>query len=357
LLPIAGWLLWTYGLRNVRLAQIAMVAGVTLASAAVIFLPYLQTQRLESGFHRQEHIFATWAAYLPYGELFPGLGALVLAGIALLPVRLLPAARTRAGLRLVLLLAAFLAAWISLGPYATRIFGPLPSTLLSAEQTQGFGIYGVLSNFLPGLDAIRTVFRIGAGFYLCITILAGIGAERLLALAIRRAPIAAGLLLAVAIGSVIWPAEIGLTQSSDRVSLEVATDPDVVEFFADLERQHNFGPVLELPIDELGLSYLAHAAPRVMATFYHRRRTSACFGSFRPEKRGDLVRLAHRLPAREAVREARRMGFTTIVIHEQAEPSGIMRMNFEKAAVDGTGVQLLLATPQRAAYALVPSEP
>jgi len=338
----------------VRLGQVLAVAAVTAAVAAAVFLPYLETQRLESQFHREHQLFATRTAYLPYGQLFPGLFTSLLAGVAFLPARMLAATRSKLDLRLALVVSACLAASVSLGPYlmVPSTLTPLPVLYGSVDAA---GLYGSLSHVLPGLDAIRGVFRLGAGVYLCASILAGIGTARLLAVVPRRTA-AGALLLALAVGSVTWPDRIGLQSPTGWFPTAVTTEPLVVEFFAELEARHNTGAVLELPIDEPdSLSYIAFAAPRVMATFHHRRRTSACFGSYTPQARTGLVALAKQLPSADAVRDVRGLGFTTVVVHEPAVgPHNADRMRFDRASTEDSGVRKIFETPERAAYELSP---
>ena len=353
-IPVGVCLLWNYGFRTVRLGQVLAVAAVTAAVAAAVFLPYLETQRLESGFRRDLHLFTTWADYLPYGQLFPGLITVLLAGVAFLPGRILASTRASFDLRWALVVAVCLTAAVSVGPHLFVLGSQHPGGVrLGSAGTAG--LYDVLSHLLPGLDAIRGVFRLGAGVYLCASILAGIGTARLLAVVPRRTA-AGALLLALAVGSVTWPDRIGLQSPTGWFPTAVTTEPLVVEFFAELEARHNTGAVLELPIDEPdSLSYIAFAAPRVMATFHHRRRTSACFGSYTPQARTGLVALAKQLPSADAVRDVRGLGFTTVVVHEPAVgPHNADRMRFDRASTEDSGVRKIFETPERAAYELSP---
>jgi len=68
-----------------------------------------------------------------------------------------------------------------------------------------------------------------------------------------------------------------------------------------------------------------------------------------------VVALANRLPSADAVRDAYRLGFTTVVVHEP--PVGLFaadRMRFDRASAERRGVRKIFGTPESAAYELLP---
>lgn len=349
--PIGISMACSYGLRAIKVSQVVMIGAAAILVAAAVYVPYIQTQRIEPQFHREAQIFALWGAYLPGGSLFVGLPCVVLCLAAMLPA----ASRSRVGAsydpRVALLVSASLAALASMGPYLS---GPVSSagrdTLLG---TGNVGFYGLLQTVLPGLDAIRGAFRLGAGVVLCSAILAGFGAARLTSNRRWGGTIGA-VLVAAAVGAVVWPAKLGLQPQRDWAAPEVASDSDAVSFFEELERRGNFGPILQLPIDAPGLRLSYFLAPRrVMESYYHRRRTSACFGSFLPQRRAALVEAAVELPANDAIYEISRMGFTTIVVEESRGIKGGLRDEFSRAAAaPGTPFSVVYDTTQRIAYAV-----
>ena len=82
--PYAIWLVWRYGVRRLRPAQCAVVAGSVLAVAALVFTPYLELRGEGLIQARSFQTFMPWGWLAPGGRLFPGavLAGLLCAGLA-----------------------------------------------------------------------------------------------------------------------------------------------------------------------------------------------------------------------------------------------------------------------------------
>ena len=209
---------------------VAVAAGVAIAAALPLFLPYLSLQQ-STGFTRSldgaRQYSAEWRTYfassarahrwmLPlighWGEmLFPGFVTLVF-GAAGAAVGWTTGGRRREIASLYSSLAA-LAFWASLGPSA--------------------GLYTALYRALPIFSLLHAPSRFGLVVGLCLSVLAGLGLSALLARASRPA-LSAALLAAAAMADVVTPLRFPQVRPVDPAYRVLATLPR--------------GAVLEMPV-------------------------------------------------------------------------------------------------------------
>ena len=309
-LAIVALVILGYGLVSRRLAttmitppMVFVATGILLASAAILFTAFLETRATTPTLKGVAQAFASASSYLPGAAHFPGWLCLGLVLVALAPW----GARASAGLgrdpRWALLAAVGLVVWGAGGD----TLAPLPN------------LYGALSRVLPGLDAVRAPDRAATAAHLTLCILAGIGAAALVGRAARRArPAVGGALVLLAVLTTLPTPSVWWGETRAFNPLRVRPHQPDLELFAELARQGNAGPLFELPMDWNRDISLRYAPKRILMAAYHHRRTSACYGAFRPPGRERLGRIAGALPAREAVQEARELGFTTLVVHHAA---------------------------------------
>ncbi len=345
--PLATWLVRTYGLRRVRPAQLAFVAGAVLLAAAVVLGPYLGERGSAPGhLQRGAHFFAPWPDYLPGRPFFPGWVLVGLAALGLaLPRRLGFAALARDP-RVALCAGAFLVALVAGGPVGVTILAPFGGDLETPIP------YQILSSFLPGLDTVRVVMRLCVGVVLVLSLLAAPGVAACVRLSGRFAAPAAAALVALAAFAVLGVPLPGRAEGSRIALMEIRPKPEILDFFARLEAEGSRGTMLELPYENL--EGAVFAPPRILAGAWHHRRTSACFGSYAVPEREKVAALAAALPRPGAVRELAGLGFTTIVVHD---PKGWFGGKIARRLARGTGrrhvrLRPLLATEVASAFAI-----
>jgi len=312
-LPFAAWLLLRRAPRRASPAQIALPLAVAALAAVLVLGPYLDalaegTLRSYSG----GFIFAPWSSYAPGGSLFFGW---VLLGLALLGA-LAPAAVALPGAggdpRAALGLGALALLFVAAGPDTA-------AQLSRIGFETAFDPHAALARVLPGLSSVRVVERLSVGVLLVACLLAGAGAAWLLERAGRRAAPAACALVALT-----FLASFGAPPWSGRWILpRIRPAEDSIAFFEELARRGNRGPLFEVPFDVFGERSGFTAPGRVLLTGWHRRRTSACYGSAMPRVREELKELADRLPDPGALRRLRELGFTTILVHHLPDLSGL----------------------------------
>jgi hypothetical protein len=163
--------------------------------------------------------------------------------------------------------------------------------------------------------------------------------------------LAAALILFIALGT-LRPAALGFEPRLRHLLVPIRSNPEAIEFFRELERLGNSGPILELPMAWQQTHSLAVAPPRILLSAYHRRRTSSCYGSFPFFRRKGIQDLVVRLPDREALVELGNLGFTTIVVHHPGAPRRL-RDPLERAASEPHPLlRRLHGTPSMTAYAI-----
>jgi hypothetical protein len=183
----AGWEISSRGWwANGRMWRDLLAAGVgaVLVTAPVLW-PYVQA-RTRLGFARSvdetTQMAATVDGYV--AGMWPLIIPFAFAALALLAAA---AMRARGARRAVPLLGfavagAALSFWLSLGP--TPSWG--------GQAYPGLGLYGVLQDHVPGMDALRVTSRFAVVFVLFLALLAGMGAA-LVARLPKAAPLVAGL--------------------------------------------------------------------------------------------------------------------------------------------------------------------
>lgn len=239
----------------------AVAAIIILASVAWMVVAYVAVRQLY-GFHRtygEWQLFSAdvisyfsvvdsvrvWGGRLaadrgPELQLFPGSVALLLSAVALWPVSPKRAQAVREGGRRIPRLYASIAAiafLLSLGP-ELRVWShrlPLP------------GPYLVLTRIVPGMDGIRAPARLAVVVLLAVSVLAAIGAARLLARCSRLARRAlAGALVAVIFGEgLATPIRLAAFDPRGR-----QPDRPLYRWLADAAP----GAVLELPIERWSIA-------------------------------------------------------------------------------------------------------
>ena len=345
--PILIWMLISQRLEKIRPLQVVLVAAIAVAVIVWMYPPYLDTR---SGGMWSDRTgiqqFAPLAGYLPGGMSFPGFAVLVGVAAALLLGRRGLAHDFRGDPRLALLLSALLVAWFAAGPLPSMRYG-----------TSIPDLYGTMAAFFPGLDSIRAVLRLDVGVYLALVILAGIGAAALVRCAGTRGAWAGCLLALLTVVDLARPASLGLEPRYEWVPLAIEAEPETLEFFGELGERGNRGPVLELPFD-YGNESFRLAPQRVLATHYHGRKTSACFGSFFPPIRHRLGLAAKHLPETQAVEELHALGFTTVIAHHPEAQRGFWRKRFLRES-DGPGPHLayLHGSARHSAFQVVVPQP
>lgn len=334
-LPFGAWLL----LRRVALratwAQAACAAiGVALAAAWVLG-PYLAA-RGERLTPRSEFLYMPWSAYLPGSPFFFGALLVVAALAGSGAPRQLTLRGVEGDPRPALWIGALLCAFLAAG----------------SSTIAGFDPYAALARVVPGLDSVRSVGRLYAGVHLVACVLAGAGVAAAQQLAGRRAREVGAACVAAA-----WLAVFGLQLPMHWRLAPIRPPQTSVDFFAALAAKGDAGPLLELPLDYSSstLSTLA-GPPRILLEAWHRRRTSACFGSYPEPGRAELEALAARLPEREAVDALRAQGFTTVLLHHPEGAAQALRWlrPFELAAAEtDPPVRLIERVDAMSAYTLV----
>lgn len=350
-LPFAVWLVVHYGLRKVRPAQLAAVVVVVAVASIILFAPYLQAQGGSSFLRRSESEmrFAAWSDYLPSGPFFLGCLLPALAAVALICGRERAVKGLDGDPRWALLGGAILVQVIAAGPFNHEILAPLLSDVSRAPN-----LYRLVAGVLPGLDTIRVVARLSAGVHLVACVLAGMGAAALIGLARRYGTLVGAVLVGVAAFDVAGPPLLRIEPTYTWQLHPAAASEASIEFYRALEALGDTGPLLELPVDrEAG--GIAFAPSRILLSFYHHRRTSACYGSYYDRgDRGRIVGLAERLPGADAVDQLRGMGFRTVVV-DQPVVDQALRQRIDAAGRDGSDqLPVLHRNGSMAAYSLGP---
>jgi hypothetical protein len=343
--PFAIWLALRGGPRKVSLAQLLFVALATAAAAAFVLGPYLGVETGGGTMLRRTFFYAPLTQYLPGRRLFPGIVMLALVLVALLPGRARPSLRIQGDPRGPLLAGAVLVALVAAGPSLTR---------LVPDGVGRVDLYGFFASFLPGLSAVRVVLRLSQGAHLALALLAGLGAAALLKRSGRGAPLVALALVLMAGFDVLRAPQLGFERRYRWIYESIGVDPHALEFFAELDRRGNDGPILELPL-RIHPSQIPVANERILRTLYHGRRTSACFGSYGPPGRDRLVDLGARLPEPDAIRGLAELGFTTVVFEPRSREDRLeLEQKYELFAAAGDGLELVHVTGKRRAFALHP---
>jgi len=348
--PILGWLLIRYGIRNLRVAPTLVALGIIGFTAVVVFLPYLEWRSSAPVLRRKFQLFLEWGAYLPGGRGFPGwaFSGLVVAALVL------PRARMLGGLkgdpRWALVIASLLVALMATGGnWAAQVSGAFSGTPPLIALPNPYELLGLI---IPGLDAVRVPAALCAGVHVALSILAGLGAAALIAMAPTRLRILlATALILIAYGETLRVRAMGFEAPIVYQPIRLKPREGAIEFFETLAQKGNTGPLLELPY-KTGV----FAAPTAWMSAYHRRRTSACLATFPPPVASEIRDLSERLPDPDAVHAAREMGFTTILVHHP--PDGLASSygrRFEAVSQGGL-LRRIHGDASMTAYAIEPGD-
>jgi len=349
-LPWLAWLVKRHGVRQLKPAQCAAVAGIVLGVAALVFAPYLALRGEGLLSARDFQTFLPWSWLAPGARLDPGvvLSALVLVALVLRdPGR--PHGDPRWALLAGLVLSLVLAAGGNQGDRAL------------AFATQGSELpvlpnpYAWLAAVLPGLDVVRNPYALFLGAYVAASVLAGLGAAALL----RRTParvvgVAAALLIACAWVDTLRPRTLGFEPRVEYRMVSVRPPAEEITFFAELARLGNRGPLLEVPIHP---KHAARVSRAVLLSAYHLRRTSPCYNSFVPPITAEVAGLASELPDPAALAKLASLGFTTVVAHHPEASGPVaaeLRRRLDAAAAGGAGLRFVHGDGSRSAYEILP---
>jgi hypothetical protein len=194
---------------------------------------------------------------------------------------------------------------------------------------------------------VRGIVRLSAGVHLSACILGGIGVATLVRRAGRHsAPVAVALVVVAGL-AVLRAQGRGLAPHYEWESFTVQTPAEAIDFFAELAAMGNRGPLFEVPPQGLNLFT---TPKRILRAYHHRRRTSACFGSYRPPGADELEALATRLPDRAAAEALRQAGFTTLIVDGASAIAPLARAS---QAADSP-LRLLRRSRRMAAFAIEP---
>ncbi len=347
--PWLAWLVWRYGVRRLRPAQCAVVAGSVLAIAALVFTPYLELRGEGLIQARSFQTFMPWGWLAPGERLFPGAVLLGLLCAALLlrdPQR--PGGDPRwalvAGCALALVLAAGGNEGDRMLAFATG--GTAPLVLPNP--------YLWLAAVLPGLEIVRNPYALFLGAYVAASVLAGLGAAALLRKTPARVMLpAAALLIACVWIDVLRPRTLGFEPRVAYQMVPLRPAADEIGFFEALAQAGNHGPMLEVPIHP---KHAARVSRAVLLSAYHLRRTSPCYNSFVPPVTSEVAKLASELPDAAALQALAHLGFTTVIAHHPDSSGPVaaeMRRRLEAAAASGAGLRRVHGDGKRTAYEIL----
>ena len=349
--PFGIWLIASHGVRKLRWAHWACVIAAIGLAAFGVFTPYLElrSEGVLQGRGRQGYIGYSWL--LPGERLYPGwiLPGLGLAGLMLGRRRTAGAAAgdPRWALLLGGLFVLYLAAGGTEGErwYAAAHLEPPPPRLPN--------LYPVLAAVIPGLDVVRGPGAIFSGTHLALSILAGFGAAALIRVFPKRyATYAAVALVGLTYVYTLSPGAVGLRPRSAYSAIPVRPSAGSIDFFNELERLGNSGPILELPFNDARSP--RQKSESVLLTAYHYRRTSQCYNSFSGSAHGRVKEISERLPSRDALVSLRELGFTTIVVHHGGTRARRQRFDRFAGGEKSALLERILADSSRTAYAIQP---
>jgi len=308
--PITAWFARTYGLRQVRWGQIAMVVAVGAVAAWLAIGPFFGLQEEGAFTARPQQVYIPFRWLEPGDRFFPGVVMIVLALVGLV----LPGGTDReklggdprwiVGLCFALLLA-FATGGLAGEHMLARFEGETPA------ETWVPDLWLWLGRVLPGLDVIRSPGALLSGVQAMACVLAGFGAAALLRRCPRRfAAALAVLLIAAAWVDTLRPGWLGLAPKQTYRTIDIHPPDETIDFFARLDAMGNDGPMYELAFNK---RLNPKRTVPLMAAAYHGRPTSVCYNSF-VQRPAEAAR--NRLPALSALSELRALGFTTLVVHD-----------------------------------------
>jgi len=326
-LPMLGWLLIRYGIRNLRIGPTLVALGMIGLAAFLVFEPYLAWRSSADVLRREAQVFLAWSEYLPGERMFPGwvmIGLILLAFVS-------PRARVLGGIkgdpRWAIAIGCVLVALTATGGnWHAQFTGALSGTPPPVALPNP---YQLLARVIPGLDSVRAPAALTAGVHLSLSILAGFGAAAVITMAPARLASAAAIgLILIAYVDTVRPRAIGLEPPVVYQPIRMKPREGAIEFFQKLAEKGNTGPLLEVGEDGAFVD-----APQVLLSAYHHRRTSACRATFPPPIVSEIQKLRGALPHPDAIRALRAVGFTTILVHHPPEKQDRSYADkFERAA-------------------------
>ena len=350
-IPLLFWFIIRHGLRKLPLAQLLSAAVVVGIVAIVIFDPYLQWQRAGGIQARRVLYFLPWHFFLPGDQGFFGWIMLGLCVIALVTRRY--SGRAPGHPHWALLTGALLTVAIA-GGGTSKPYAEFLQDLQRDQPTfPAFpNPYPFLAMIVPGLNAIRAPGAVFTGAHLALCILAGFGAAALVRVVPGRYATAMALtLIAAAYVETLTPHWFGQPRSM-FVMAPVRPTQEALDFFHQLERLGNSGPILDAPVNELDFERESSA---VLLSAYHHRRTGACYNSFQPPVYERVRQLRAQVPDVGALRALRELGFTTIVWHRPRTPDELLldeRIEALAATGPGAPITRILGGQSLTAYAI-----
>ncbi|MCS5636297.1 MAG: hypothetical protein NZ990_07250 [Myxococcota bacterium] len=345
-----AWLLRTYGLEHVQKRQLLLLGSFLAVFAALLFTPYFELRAAGNLFERDFRAPLPLSAYLPGGPFFLGFTVWALVLVAFFKGKLGlrgsspedPRWAVGAGGLVVMILAA---GW-SLDYQLRELWPGLPFEIPD--------FFHLLAQLLPGLENVRVISLMGAGVHLSACVLAGIGAAALIRLAGRQKNLAQGFVLGLAAVDILAPPIPGFTAGGSAEGLDIRPSNESIGFFEQLGETGPPGWILELPFDHGSGTTVKLAPERILLSFYHRRRTSACYSAYPPRGRAALARSVETPLDAEALRVLQDQGFGLIVLH-QPDRAKTYAGDFRRLSLGPEpALRPVLETPDRIAYALVP---
>lgn len=333
-LPFVVWLARRQGLPPGGARKLLVVVAIVSGAASFVALPFLSLHQDGALVERQRQIFAEPSLLLPGGTWFQGWSRDLLA-LAGLIVPWSVAGRGGCDPRRALLVGGVLSLAAAMGPFLPEAVG-LP---------REWNVWALLAAVLPPLRHVRSPMALMLGYDFVMDILASFGVAGMLGLLRRFSPLPALALLA-AVGADALPYLARVRPEA----FHSQPPAEVVEFFRDLKKRGNDGPIFEWP----NPVFDPRTAERLTFATYHGRPTSSCFASFMSPATRRVVEIGRELPSREALAQLRAAGFTTLLLHHGVRGSGPERGLFLSQVLGRARALRMIATiPTMTAYEIV----
>jgi len=347
-LPVACWGALRIGIDRTRPAQWIALLTVVATCVALVFAPFLDKAATGDLATRPAQIYLTWAQLFGLGYDALGWGLLALAGLAFLPTlptrTQTPTPNTK-GLPFALLVG--LALCLALATGGNEIARLHAQALGAAPPPALPNLFRALAMVLPGLDVVRLPAAIGHGTYLALAILAGLGVAAVLArVPPRLRPIADVALVVLVFVYVLRP---GLPGAAPLATWSQRPAETELAFFDALEAAGNTGPVLALPNPQRPHPRYGRS---ILLSAYHHRPTSGCYNSFLPAETLEAETVARALPEPDAIARAAEMGFTTLLLYEDARGFDTAELATGLSALEGRGLTRLHSDGRMSAWSI-----
>ncbi len=278
---MAVWLVWRHRRELWMLApKLGVATVVALTASAWSLVPYLRFRQTWGSLAGRAQMLYAIGDFAPGHAAYAGSVALVLAGLAM-------AYRVRRheceGFRphWPLLAAGCLCAWSSMMAIPLPGGWALPS------------LFGLLSDIVPGLDAVRRGAVVVSGWHLTIAVLAGFGVAGLIQgrRLVTRLTIGATCVALALLEVFVAPiAKASFGQTLRLEAHQVRPADPVLELY----RKLGPGVVLDVPLD-FGQGRFYRMADYLLASAYHEHRIAACYNSFLSPVQHDVARYAGRV--------------------------------------------------------------